>query len=50
VFRAVFGHVTAGNGAYALVQMLDGGDMIFTSVTGPTRVPLSTATSTPIPD
>jgi hypothetical protein len=41
VFRTVFGKVTAGNGAYALVQMLEGGDMIFTSVTGPVRVPLS---------
>lgn len=30
---------TAGNGAYALVQVLEDGDMLFTSVTGPVRVP-----------
>lgn len=41
VHRTVFGKVTAGNGAYALVQMLEGGDMIFTSIAGPVRVPLS---------
>jgi hypothetical protein len=43
VHRTVFGKVTAGNGAYALVQMLPGGDMIFTSIAGPVRVPLSSA-------
>jgi hypothetical protein len=41
VHRTVFGKITAGNGAYALVQVLQDGDMIFTSVTGPVRVPLS---------
>lgn len=44
VHRTVFGGATAGNGAYALVQFLDDGDMIFTSVTGPVRVPLSRLT------
>jgi hypothetical protein len=48
VHRTVFGKATAGNGAYALVQMLDGGDMIFTSVTGPERVPVSQMTATAI--
>jgi hypothetical protein len=39
--RTIFGHATAGNGAYALVQLLPNGDMIFTSISGPVRVPLS---------
>lgn len=41
VHRTTFGPAVAGNGAYALVQVLEGGDMIFTSITGPVRVPLS---------
>lgn len=41
VHRTVFGRATAGNGAYALVQFLPDGDMIFTSVAGPVRVPLA---------
>jgi len=44
----VFGKITAGNGAYALVQILPDGDMIFTSVTGPVRVPLSRLDPKPI--
>ena len=48
IHRTVFGHITAGNGAYALVQFLSGGDMIFTSVTGPVRVPLSRLAAQPI--
>ena len=48
VHRTVFGNVTAGNGAYALVQFLADGDMIFTSVTGPVRVPLSQLAPEPL--
>jgi hypothetical protein len=48
VHRTVFGKITAGNGAYALVQILPDGDMIFTSVTGPVRVPLSRLDPKPI--
>jgi hypothetical protein len=29
----------AGNGAYALVQVLPDGDMLFNSIAGPVRVP-----------
>ena len=35
----MFGKLTAGNGVYALVQVLQDGDMIFTSVTGPGQRP-----------
>jgi len=45
VHRSIFGHATAGNGAYALVQILPDGDMLFNSIAGPVRVPLSTAES-----
>ena len=48
VHRTVFGKITAGNGAYTLVQVLADGDMIFTSVTGPVRVPLSRLDPKPI--
>jgi len=41
--RSIFGHCTAGNGAYALVQILPDGDMLFNSIAGPVRVPLATA-------
>lgn len=48
VHQTVFGTVTAGNGAYALVQVLANGDMLFTSVAGPVRVPLSTLEAQPL--
>lgn len=48
VHRTVFGRATAGNGAYALVQVLEDGDMLFTSVTGPVRVPLSSLDPRPV--
>ncbi len=40
VSRVVFGHTNKGNGAYAMVQFLDNGDLLFNSVIGPFRVPL----------
>ena len=43
VHRSIFGHTTSGNGAYALVQILPDGDMLFNSIAGPVRVPLATA-------
>lgn len=36
--RMVFGHNNRGNGAYAILQYLENGDLLFNSVTGPFRV------------
>jgi hypothetical protein len=41
VSRVVFGHTNKGNGAYAMLQFLENGDVLFNSVIGPFRVPLS---------
>jgi hypothetical protein len=41
VHRTIFGFDNLGNGAYALNQVLEGGDLLFNSVGGPVRVPLS---------
>lgn len=41
VFRTVFGQGHEGNGAYAILQFLPNGDLLFNSVAGPYRVPLS---------
>ncbi len=38
--RVVFGHNNRGNGAYAVIQYLSDGDLLFNSVTGPLRVNL----------
>ena len=46
VHCSIFGHATAGNGAYALVQIVPDGDMLFNSIAGPARVPLATAEPT----
>ena len=43
---SIFGHTTAGNGAYALVQVLPDGDMLFNSIAGPVRVPLAKIAAT----
>jgi hypothetical protein len=40
VSRTIFGHNNKGNGAYAILQFLDNGDMLFNSVIGPYRIPL----------
>lgn len=40
VHRTIFGQSNLGNGAYALIQYLPGGDLIFNSIGGPLRVPL----------
>ncbi len=40
VHRTIFGPGNRGNGAYALVQLLPNGDLLFNSVDGPYRVPL----------
>ena len=40
VSRVTFGHTNKGNGAYAMLQFLDNGDLLFNSVIGPYRVPL----------
>jgi hypothetical protein len=36
----IFGQTNFGNGAYALIQFLANGDMLFNSVGGPFRVAL----------
>lgn len=38
VHRTILGHGNLGNGAYALLQHLPGGDLLFNSVGGPIRV------------
>ena len=40
VQRAIFGQDNLGNGAYALIQYLPNGDLLFNSVGGPIRVRL----------
>jgi hypothetical protein len=40
VHRTIFGQSNLGNRAYALIQYLPGGDLIFNSIGGPLRVPL----------
>lgn len=40
VSRVIFGHSNKGNGAYAMLQFLDNGDLLFNSVIGPFRVAL----------
>jgi hypothetical protein len=40
VHRTIFGQTNFGNGAYALIQFLENGDLLFNSVAGPFRVPL----------
>lgn len=40
VHRTIFGQSNLGNGAYALIQFLENGDLLFNSVAGPTRVSL----------
>ena len=38
VHRTIFGHKTFGNGAYAILQYLNNGDLVFNSFVGPYRV------------
>lgn len=38
--RVEFGHTNRGNGAYAILQLLENGDILFNSVIGPYRIPL----------
>lgn len=40
VSRTIFGQDNKGNGAYAILQFLPDGDMLFNSVIGPYRIPL----------
>jgi hypothetical protein len=40
VSRTIFGHNNKGNGAYAILQFLEDGDMLFNSVIGPYRIQL----------
>jgi hypothetical protein len=40
VHRTIFGQTNFGNGAYALIQFLEDGDLLFNSVGGPFRIPL----------
>ncbi|MFG3597989.1 hypothetical protein [Bradyrhizobium sp. RDI18] len=40
VHQTIFGQDNLGNGAYALMQFLPNGDMLFNSIGGPTRVKL----------
>jgi hypothetical protein len=40
VWRTIFGQNNKGNGAYAILQFLENGDMLFNSVIGPYRIPL----------
>ncbi len=38
--RVEFGQSNRGNGAYAILQLLENGDLLFNSVIGPYRIPL----------
>lgn len=38
VHRTVFGQSNFGNGAYALIQFMENGDLLFNSVGGPSRI------------
>ena len=40
VHRTIFGQDNLGNGAYALIQFIENGDLLFNSVGGPIRVHL----------
>ena len=40
VSRTIFGHNNKGNGAYAILQFLEDGDLLFNSVIGPYRIGL----------
>jgi hypothetical protein len=40
VHRTIFGQDNLGNGAYALIQFLENGDLLFNSIGGPVRVNL----------
>jgi len=42
VHRTIFGTDNRGNGAYALVQALDTGELLFNSIGGPFRIPAGT--------
>ena len=39
VYRNIFGHNNQGNGAYAIIQYLSNGDLLFNSISGPIRIP-----------
>jgi hypothetical protein len=41
VSRVIFGHNNKGNGAYAMLQFFDNGDLLFNSIIGPYRIPLA---------
>lgn len=38
VFRTIFGQDNKGNGAYAILQFIENGDLLFNSVIGPYRI------------
>ena len=40
VTRVLFGHDTRGNGAYSILQFLEGDELLFNSIGGPYRIPL----------
>ena len=42
VHRTIFGQDNLGNGAYAIIEFLPDGDLLFNSVGGPARVRLQT--------
>ncbi len=44
VHRTIFGQDNLGNGAYALIQFIENGDLLFNSVGGPIRVRLPEGT------
>jgi len=46
--RTMFGKITAGNGPTRWSRSSPDGDMIFTPVTGPVRIPLSRLDPKPI--
>lgn len=43
VHRTIFGQTNFGNGAYALVQFLSNGDLLFNSIGGPYRIGLTSS-------
>ncbi|HWB83982.1 MAG TPA: hypothetical protein VG675_07570 [Bryobacteraceae bacterium] len=44
VHRTIFGQDNLGNGAYALIQFLENGDLLFNSIGGAARIPLRAQT------
>lgn len=40
VSRTIFGQNNKGDGAYAILQFFENGDMLFNSVIGPYRIPM----------